>query len=700
MCCFTQQRKTMPKLKLLHIIIIILSCFSSFCQACNQIDQDSLLSLGFNISSPGLNWSSSTDCCLWEGIKCDANGRVSHLWLPWKGLTGTISLSIGNLTHLSHLNLSHNRLSGEFPSSLSSNYIKIIDLSSNHFQGKIPSTIFRLTQNLITFNVSNNSFTGLISWSAWVDSFCSIRLLDLSNNRFTGPVPLGLGSCSRLKTFRAGFNYLTGSLPDDIYTATSLEQLSLSFNHISGSIKNGIVNLTSLRILELYSNSLTGLIPRDIGKLTNLESLVLHNNSLSGSLPSSLKNCINLNILNLQSNFFEGDISVFNFSTFLKLRVLDLGSNLFTGSLPITLNSCKSLTAVNLARNQLEGQISPGIVALKSLSFLSLSNNSLTNITGAIRILMGCKNLKVLIIPLNFMDETMPDNDHLTSANGFKNLQVLGLAKCKLKGQVPSWIGKLKKLQVLDLSFNQLTGSVPRFLGNMSSLFHIDFSNNLISGEFPKEFCRLPALTPEQDKNKANESYLELSLFKGSNNFIGEYKKIFNFPPAIYLKNNSLSGSIPVEIGQLKLLHMLDLSHNNFSGSIPDQISQLTNLERMDLSKNHLSGEIPVSLKRLHFLSAFNVAENNLRGSIPSGGQFDTFPSSSFRGNPDLCGAIVQRSCSVQPRPIVLPDSSEELGYGLIAGAIFGFIIGCTAGILLPLQRLKFLEQLRYLVRH
>lgn len=306
------------------------------------------------------------------------------------------------------------------------------------------------------------------------------------------------------------------------------------------------------------------------------------------------------------------------------------------------------------------------------------------------------------------MDETMPENDHLTSANGFKNLQVLGLAECKLKGQVPSWIGKLKKLQVLDLSFNQLTGSVPRFLGNMSSLFHIDFSNNLISGEFPKEFCRLPALTPEQDKNKANESYLEFSLFKGSNNFIGEYKKIFNFPRAIYLKNNSLSGSIPVEIGQLKLLHMLDLSHNNFSGNIPDQISQLTNLERMDLSKNHLSGEIPVSLKRLHFLSAFNVAENNLRGSIPSGGQFDTFPSSSFRGNPDLCGAIVQRSCSVQPRPIVLPDSSEELGYGLIAelgygliaGAIFGFIIGCTTGILLPLQRLKFLQQLRYLVRH
>lgn len=469
MCCFTQQRKTMPKLKLLHIIIIILSCFSSFCQACNQIDQDSLLSLGFNISSPGLKWSFSTDCCLWEGIKCDANGRVSHLWLPWKGLTGTISLSIGNLTHLSHLNLSHNHLSGEFPSSLSSNYIKIIDLSSNHFQGKIPSTIFRLTQNLITL-MSATIVSQALSLGQPGLTLSAPSGTWMSNNRFTGPVPLGLGSCSRLKTFRAGFNYLTGSLPDDIYTATSLEQLSLSFNHISGSIKNGIVNLTSLRILELYSNSLTGLIPRDIGKLTNLESLVLHNNSLSGSLPSSLKNCINLTILNLQSNFFEGDISVFNFSTLLKLRVLDLGSNLFTGSLPITLNSCRSLTAVNLARNQLEGQISPGIVALKSLSFLSLSNNSLTNITGAIRILMGCKNLKVLIIPLNFMDETMPDNDHLTSANGFKNLQVLGLAKCKLKGQVPSWIGKLKKLQVLDLSFNQLTGSVPRFLGNMSKL--------------------------------------------------------------------------------------------------------------------------------------------------------------------------------------------------------------------------------------
>ncbi|KAI5336506.1 hypothetical protein L3X38_015774 [Prunus dulcis] len=687
-------------------VLMLLPCFGT--SACDKVNSDALLSLA--LKAPlNLNWSAFTDCCLWEGITCGPGdqGHVVRLWLPRRGLTGVIHPSITSLTHLTHLNLSHNSLLGSLPddlfSSLSSlqvidlsfnhlihrlppssnkiSQLQVLNLSSNFFTGTIPSSI--LVPSVSIFNVSNNSFSGLIPINNG-SNHTSLICLDLSYNQLTDTIPPGIGLCSKLQVFRAGFNNLSGSLPDEIFNLADLRQLSLPVNSLTGPINDGIMNLTNLQILEIFSNQLSGPIPSQIGSLSRLENLLLHINNLTGPLPLSLANSTKLSALNLRVNNLTGNLSSFNFSPLQLLTTLDLGNNNFTGEFPKRLYSCKSLTAIRLAGNQLTGQISPEIVALESLAFLSLSNNSMTNATGALRILKGCKNLTTLILSKNFLFEPVPDDTSLGDLDGFQSLRVFSLGGCQFTGQVPTWLAKLKNLQALDLSFNLITGSVPGWLASLPNLFYIDLSNNLLQGGFPNELCQMPVLTSKEASDKVDRTYIELPVFVNRNKASQLYSQLSNLAPGIYLSNNSLNGSIPIEIGQLKFIHVLDLSHNNFSSSIPDQISNLTNLEKLDLSYNQLSGQIPASLKDLHFLSSFSVEYNDLQGLIPSGGQFDTFTISSFEGNPDLCGPPTpKRSCHQSPQspPQVLEVTRRSKTQTILIALIFGIFFGIGFGI-------------------
>jgi Leucine-rich repeat (LRR) protein len=664
--------------------------------ACNQIDRQSLSSLAFNnMSSPPLNWS-SIDCCQWEGISCDHDRQVTHIWLPSKGLIGSISPSLGNLIQLSHLNLSHNSLLSPLPKGLFSSLnqrkvldlsynhlfgdpfgwpasIQIVDISSNQFSRTIQSSFFQKAWRLTELNVSNNSFMGPIPSFPCINSSL-VKLLDFSHNNHSGHIPSGLGACSKLKVFRAGFNSLLGPVPDDIYNATGLEEISLPFNDLSGLINSNIVNLVKLTNLKLYGNKFSGKLPVDIGKLSKLKHMLLDANSLTGYLPPSLMNCTNLVQLILRFNFLEGDISTFNFSTLHQLTLFDLGMNYFSGNFPVSLSSCKSLIAIRLIGNRLEGQIPLEVVQLKFLSFLALSDNRLINITDAIKILMRCKPLTIVLIGGNFLHEAMPGDDDIVGSYVFKNVRILNLAMCQLSGQLPIWLTKLKKLEVLHLSSNRITGSIPGWLSTLPRLFRLDLSNNLISGEFTKELCALPALM--SPKTLAEKNKLDLPIFFEAITI--QFNFLSNMGHLISVANNSLSGNIPVEIGGLKLLTGLDLSHNNFSGNIPDQLSELTNLEILYLSENRLSGEIPASLSSLYFLNDFSVANNNLHGPIPLGTQLQSFNASAYEGNLGLCGLPLPHECANivnNNRDIWDEDNGHRIPWFSII-VVLGFITG------------------------
>ncbi|KAG6428790.1 hypothetical protein SASPL_106827 [Salvia splendens] len=660
---FPKLRRTLPLLLILILIRILVS-------TSHAADCDALAYFNLTITaSPPLTWSISDDCCTWEGIGCDASARVITLHLPSRRLSGTISPYITNLTSLTHLSLSHNSLSGPLPDGFfaSLDRLRLVDLSwnrlageldklppqintfnlsSNHFHGTLQLSFFQPVPDMDYFDISNNSFTGTIP--AFICGFApSITRLDFTNNDMTGPIGPGFGQCKNLLSLRGGFNLLSDQIPGDIYDLRELQELSFPGNQLSGPIDQRILNLNHLKVLALYGNGFTGPIPRDIGKLSELEELHLHINKLTGTIPPSLTNCTSIKTLNLWVNHLEGELSSFDFSSFTRLRSVDLGNNNFSGALPTTLFSCKMLTAIRLATNKLTGEIPPEIASLQSLSFLSLSNNTLTNMTTAMKILTGCKNLTTLTLSKNFYDEAMPGDEALIAPGAFQELQILALGGCWFTGPVPLWLKGLVKLEVLDLSFNNFTGPVPGWFGTFPNLFYLDLSHNMLTGYFPMELTRMQRLASKKNPDQVDTTSLELPVFVRPDNASNlQYSQLSNLPTALYLDYNNISGTIPVEIGQLKFIIALDLSYNNFSGNIPDTISSLTNLEKLDLSGNHLSGQIPPSLQNLHFLSFFSVAHNDLEGAIPTGGQFDTFPNTSFEGNLRLCGRVLQRPCT------------------------------------------------------
>ncbi|MBA0817568.1 hypothetical protein Gohar_019792 [Gossypium harknessii] len=637
---------------------------------CNQKDWTVLRYFMGNLTKTLEGWTtnSSADCCEWEGITCDppSAGRVIKLELPNKRLSGKLSDSLSGLDQLKTLNLSHNFLKDSLPLSLfHMPNLEQLDLSYNDFSGLIPESIN--LPSIRSLNISANSLKGSLPSHICVNS-TGIGFLSLAVNYFSGNISPGLGKCSSLEELYLGTNQLTGVVTEDIFQLQNLRRLGLQDNNLGGKLSPGIANLSNLVRLDISSNNFSGEIPDVFSELKRFQYLIANSNNFSGGIPSSLSNSPTVSLLNLRNNSLEGSIYL-NCSAMVTLNSLDLATNKFTGPVPDNLPLCRQLQDVNLARNNFSGQIPESFNQFHSLSYLSLSNSSLHNLSSALQILQQCRNLTALVLTLNFPGETLPDDPNLH----FEKLKVLVIASCQLRGSIPQWLSKISSLQLLDMSWNHLNGALPPWLGSYRELFYLDLSNNSFTGEIPKSLTELPSLIhgnislekPSPDFPffmKRNESARGL-----------QYNQIGSFPPTLELGHNFLSGPVWPEFGNLKKLIVFDLKFNNLSGPIPENLSEMSSLEILDLSHNDLTGTIPPSLESLSFLSIFNVAYNRLYGKIPSGGQFQTFPNSSFEGN-NLCGDH-RFSCQDNTSEHVSPKRSrrnKDIIIGMVVGIIFG----------------------------
>ncbi|GKD02233.1 leucine-rich repeat-containing protein [Tanacetum coccineum] len=419
---------------LLFLFTVFASSSSNNIHKCHKKQSEALLLFKHNLSSTSytfgygctdsypimMNWNTSTDCCIWNGVTCDrSTGDVIGIDLSCGMLSGTIhpNSSLFNLPHLQTLNLAFNNFTGS----------------------QIPSEIGRFSNSLTHLNLSS----------------CGL----------SGQVPPDITLLHKLVSLDLSFNYVDLKLEPHVFinmlrNFTNLEELSLVYVDISSVLPTSLNISSSLKLLNLDSTGLQGKLPHYIFNLQSLETLDLSGNHFTGDIPSKISvNLTHLTFMGLSSNNLNGTLPSWLFTS-PSLEYLDLRYNMFSGNVPFESFALPSLKKLYLGYNQLAGHTDVQTFRqLTNLTYLELSFNNFSGEWELDTLLSSLTNLENLDLSYSGLSVTTNNANHYVNP-GFR---FLNLASCKLK-VFPESFRAMKQLQQLDLSGNEIHGQIPHWV--------------------------------------------------------------------------------------------------------------------------------------------------------------------------------------------------------------------------------------------
>ncbi|ESW24127.1 hypothetical protein PHAVU_004G105100 [Phaseolus vulgaris] len=659
----------------------------------NLVELDLSLNLLEGSTSSGIPKSFGNACAL-RSLDISSNSLNEEFSLIIHHLSGCARNS------LQELSLRANKINGTLPDLSVFLTLKKLDLTQNQLSGKI-SEASKLPNSLEYLSIQWNSFEGGIPKS--FGNACALRSLDISSNSLNEYFSLiihHLSGCARnsLQELSLRENKINGTLPDlsipkDLQFPPQLEKLYMKSNSLKGVLSDyHFANMSKLQELYLSDNSLAlaftqnwrscklgPTFPKWLLTQNKFDIIDISNASISdivlewfwAKLPlltdwlRIIPNFPQKNHfyeMSLGSNQFEGPIPLFLRDSFH----LDLSKNKFSDSILFFCGNgtIENLYQLDLSHNQLSGQIPDCWSHFKSLTYLDMSHNKFS---GKVPTSMSSLfDLQALLLRNNNLTNEIP-----FSLRSCSKLVMLDLAENKLNGPFPAWIGSnLKELQILSLGSNNFYGTLPTQICYLKNIHLLDLSINNLFGQIPKCINSFVAMAQKVSKDYHQYSF-DLGIERSYNfYFLNDFfmwkgsKQMFmnnglSLLRSIDLLSNHFSEEIPVEIEDLFELVSLNLSRNNLMGKIPSNIGKLASLEFLDLSRNQLVGSIPTSLTQIDCLSMLDLSHNYLTGEIPIGTQLQTFSSSSYEDNLDLCGLPLEKLCIKEEPPNVEVHEDE-----------------------------------------
>ena len=378
------------------------------------------------------NWGhKNVSHCEWEGIVCYGNtSHVIAVDLYRQNLTGYIDNALGDLSfllglcfgqnyiqgslrktlkpisrHLIRMDLQYNLISGHFPGDVITEFsiLHKIQLSGNiNLNGTLPENIGDL-KLLGELSIGETRISGTIPES--VGQLTELWFLDFETLQMRGNLSL-FKPLIKLRLLHLSSNKITGPIPRNIGEwYPEMQELLLQNNNLHGNIPESIGLMTNLTYLNLARNQkLTGLLPKSIGRLTKLKILIISETDLRGfqkgfhfntseltffSAYRNHKFSFNINYLtkNLQSLqhslqqidlggcSIHGEMTGNIFFVFRNLHSLNLGKNKISGLLPDPKYNVPLLTNLNLSNNNFSGDIPTSYTQLLMLRELDLQGN-------------------------------------------------------------------------------------------------------------------------------------------------------------------------------------------------------------------------------------------------------------------------------------------------------------------------------------
>ena len=356
--------------------------------------------------------------------------------------------------------------------------------------------------------------------------------------------------------------------------------------------------------------------------------------------------------INLDENGFVSEINLSNNNltgeapTTLpsSLTLIDLSDNAITGDIPSIFYLPNGLTHINYANNQFSG-ILPSRYS-SSVQHLDFSGNGLSG-----------------SIPISLADHPLLQTLHLADNDNH--------GSSGIEGQIPEELGQLINLTSLTLNDNNLSGCYPNQLKNLcaaATTATISVGNNLGNWDTfcstgkgtcfcdNEDFAILKSLSEATIGSKwidttgwqpiidhatcpegydissafgisVDENYRVDSISLRDNGLTGElpiHWQELEYTTYINLSRNLLEGSIPVDLGNMQRLKDLRLHQNKrasstgLSGSIPINATNFDSIEVLSLNQNALTGGVDKDLGSKENLKELWLANNLLGGSIPS----------------------------------------------------------------------------------
>lgn len=558
-------------------------------------------------------------------------------------LPSTLGKSLTELSHLSWINLDHNKVHsihpGSFPKSL-----ETLSIQYNYLK-EFPFHCFEQLSNIKRLYIRGNTLRELP-----IHGFSTVRILehlDIGDNNIDYLNGNLFNKTLIVRDLNLDYNKIK-RIADETFLGMNVARIYLSMNRIeeiSDLAFHGLEN--SLEYLDLENNNLYS-VPKALFILNNLKYLyissnkiqTIENDSFSGfssslkflslssnqltEVPSeALRVCKRLNHLNIGYNLIS-EISSDNFSgwgehleTLLlrNNRIMHLQSNLFKSTprlreLTLSFNKISEVDPdafVDIAGSLESLEISFGLYreefpddflkVLKGLLWLALDNNNLKILSSSA--LSNFVNLQYLNLESNRF--TYLPND-LFNASVHANLRDIRLSYNHVNKLETGTFNNLQELQTLVLTGNNIRSIDYRVFYILPNLVSLILSENRINTIYPGAFSNIPNLMRIDLQNNELKGF-DFNIFEST---------MSNFPASLNISRNQIKEILNAKQNLLNI-KCFDISHNRLQ-IIPVKILTLMSrtLKRLQLSYNVITEINPMAFGNLTSLEILTLEHNSI----------------------------------------------------------------------------------------